>query len=231
MTVYQDALTLFVYNLGMSLTRMGQRSDVVRLLDDIDVNLNMSGQTTDSHQLTSIQVNCKPIILRASYRDILLLLGITNKVLEAYGQQNQQSDNQAGASTASLHNHAPTSQRPGLIARVSSRGTQTSVKPIGKAKVLMSKEELQATVDGLKLILIGDIQEQPLCLVHLKAFRAEAKDWTGQVKTTVFLSACSAEYFAIQLDASTTMTMSINYWNLTNSHWEPRKSLVYIIHI
>jgi vacuolar protein sorting-associated protein 13A/C len=178
---------LSVYNLGTSLTRMGQRSDIVRLLDDIDLTLSLDSRTTASHQMMNIEVNCKPIILRASYRDILLILGITNKVLEAYGSQNQHYTGLDSSSTTSLTSHGQISQRPGppstnrVMRRMSSRGTQGSSKPLGKAKVLMSKESCRATVDGLKLVLIGDIQEQPLLHVQFKAFRIDAKDWSGQV--------------------------------------------------
>ncbi|KAI0033184.1 hypothetical protein K488DRAFT_78064 [Vararia minispora EC-137] len=200
----QEILALSVYNLGMSLMRMGQRSDVVRLLDDFDLTLSLDSRATVSHQMMSIEINCKPIILRASYRDILLILGITNKVIHEYNRLDQQDAPREGSSALSMTARSQPPQRPGLsMIRNSSQGTRSSSKPLGKAKVLMSKEKCKATIEGLKLVVIGDIQEQPLLHVHFKAFCINAKDWTGQ------------------LEASTTIALSINYWNLSNSHWEP----------
>lgn len=63
--------------------------------------------------------------------------------------------------------------------------------------------QLKATIDGFQLILIGDLHELPLLHLHTKPFTAEVHDWSGDLK---FL---------------TSSKVSIKYYNLTNSAWEP----------
>ncbi len=75
---------------GMSLLRMGSPEDA-RILDDVDLTLTLDSLTMSSHQMTSIEIAIKPIVLRASYRDIMLILTIVNKVMEGYGKRKNRS--------------------------------------------------------------------------------------------------------------------------------------------
>ncbi|VDB84480.1 unnamed protein product [Peniophora sp. CBMAI 1063] len=196
----QGVLALTVDKLGMSLTRMGKGAEEVRFLDDLDLTLSMDNKMTADQTMTSIEISCKPVVLRASYRDILLILAITHKATVAYAQQaaSPRSPTDVSSSARSLP-----SSRPNAMTRYSSRGTQQSSRPLGRAHVSLSSESLKASLDGLKLILIGDLHEQPMVSVQSRPFRVGAKDWSGA------------------LDVSTTIAMSIDYWNLSNSHWEP----------
>jgi hypothetical protein len=40
---------------------------------------------------------------------------------------------------------------------------------------------LDASIEGFRLVLIGDIHELPLVHFESKAFELSAKDWTGEV--------------------------------------------------
>ncbi|KAI0068196.1 hypothetical protein BV25DRAFT_1793389 [Artomyces pyxidatus] len=199
----QGILALNVERAGMSLTRMGKGAEEARFLDELDFTLSLDSRTSSAHQMTSIEMNFKPIVLRASYRDIKLMLTIVNKATEAYARQTQSDAPQVRPSLSegrsSSRGLSLTNASRGLISRTS----QSRLQPVGKARVLLSKEQLKASFDGFRLILIGDIHEQPLLYLKVKPFGVGVKDWSGE------------------LQASTTLASSISFWNLTNSHWEP----------
>jgi hypothetical protein len=50
--------------------------------------------------------------------------------------------------------------------------------------VLVSKEQLKATINGFQFVLVGDMQEIPM--VHLSAseFAVSLQDWSGDVSTS-----------------------------------------------
>lgn len=182
---------------GMALLRMGRPEDA-RILDDVDLTLTLDSRTMSSHQMTSVDITLKPIVLRASYRDITLILTIVNKVMEAYGRQ-----------TSTTPGTEP--PRPSMAAsktggrRVSggsvqgTRSAHPNNLPLGTAHVVLSKEQvrrdgfvtgdeltspppqLKASVDGFRLILIGDLHEQPLLHLVIKPFILGLHDWSGEV--------------------------------------------------
>ncbi|THH01814.1 hypothetical protein EW026_g979 [Hermanssonia centrifuga] len=192
----QGILALSVERLGMSLTRMGKSAETVRFLDDVDLTLSLDSRSSASHRVTNMQLTSKAIVFRASYRDINLITTIVNKAIALY--------------SASTETHGSTSD--GKVTqfvkdgRASGRPTRTlgpSSQPVGNAKVVLSKEQFQGSCDGFRLVLIGDLHEQPLLHLKVKPFILGAKDWSGE------------------LQATTTLAVYASYWNLTNSHWEP----------
>lgn len=44
--------------------------------------------------------------------------------------------------------------------------------------------QFRGSFDGLRLVLIGDLHEQPLLHVKVKPFIMGAKDWSGEVSVT-----------------------------------------------
>ena len=185
---------------GMALLRMGSPEDA-RILDDVDLTLTLDSRTMSSHQMTSVDIAFKPVILRASYRDIMLILTIVNKAMEAYGRQ-------TSAATSSELAHPPLPISTTGVRRASggsAQGTrsfsgQSSNLPLGTAQVLLSKEQvrreglvtedeltssppqLKASFDGFRLILIGDLHEQPLLHFVVKSFVLNLNDWSGEVR-------------------------------------------------
>ncbi|KAF8168100.1 vacuolar protein sorting-associated protein 13 [Crassisporium funariophilum] len=189
----QGILALTISRLGMSLIRMGRASESVRFLDDVDLTFSLDSRSSSSQQMTNMEIAAKPIVFRASYRDINLISSIVNKAIEGYGKSQQPKLNPKDESTGSSQSRETVTN-----STISSRSRQS-----GKARVLMSKEQLKGSFDGLRLVLIGDLHEQPMLHLKIKPFIVGAKDWSGE------------------LHATTTMTTQITYWNLTNSHWEP----------
>ena len=184
----------------MSLLRMGSPEDA-RILDDLDSTLTLDSRTMSAHQMTSIDIAIKPIVLRASYRDIMLILSIANKALEAYGRQTSA----APSSKAAQPSQAVSTTATRRVSGGSAQGTRpyaskSNNQPLGTAHVVLSKEEvrrespateleltslppqLKASLDGFRLILIGDLHEQPLLHLVIKPFVMNVNDWSGEVR-------------------------------------------------
>ncbi|PPQ64275.1 hypothetical protein CVT24_008413 [Panaeolus cyanescens] len=188
----QGILALTVANLGMSLMKMGHADESVRFLDDMDFTFTLDSRSSSSHQMTNIEIISKAIVFRASYRDINLITSIVNKAIERYSEtQNRQVPaNRSERKSFSPVDTSATDNTPRHLS-------------VGKARVVISKEQLKSSFDGFRLILIGDMHEQPMLHLKVKPFNIDAKNWTGE------------------LSATATMSLVITYWNLTNSHWEP----------
>ncbi|RDB28887.1 Vacuolar protein sorting-associated protein 13 [Hypsizygus marmoreus] len=190
----QGIMALSVKRLGMSLTRMGKVSESVRFLDDVDLTLSLDSRSSSLQQMTSIEIAVQPIVFRASYGDISMISSIVNKALMLYGNTEKTEAPQQGVQSLT----AKPSER---LAK--SATSQYRHPTLGNAHVLMSKEQLTGSFDGFRLVLIGDLHEQPMLHLKVKPFIIGARDWSGE------------------LQATTTMAVNISYWNLTNSHWEP----------
>ncbi|KAF7791866.1 hypothetical protein EIP86_002890 [Pleurotus ostreatoroseus] len=193
----QGILALSVDRLGMSLTSMGKDADTVRFLDDVDLTFALDSRTSASQQMTSIEITSQPIVFRASYRDINLITTIVNKAITLYGQTAKQNDSRATSDKP----HAPSMQR--TSSNRAGKGASARSGALGDASVVVSKEQFKASCDGFRLVLIGDLHEQPLLHMRVKPFIFGAKDWSGEVQATA------------------TWSVHTSYWNLTNSHWEP----------
>ncbi|TFY80723.1 hypothetical protein EWM64_g3289 [Hericium alpestre] len=197
----QGILALTVNNAGMSLTRMGKDAEAVRFLDDVDMTFALDSRAPSAlHQVTNIEISSTPIVFRASYRDIRLILAIVNKATEAYGQCNYSPpEKQVQKPKRGVHSIP---QKQSLQVQLAKKGRPPS-RVMGSARVLTSREQLKATFEGFRLILIGDLHEQPMLHLKVKSYVVDLKDWSSQ------------------LQASTTLATSVSFWNLTNSHWEP----------
>lgn len=190
-------MALTVNRLGMSLMRMGRSSETVRFLDDVDITFSLDSRSSSSQYMTNMELTAKPIIFRASYRDINLITSIVNKAVELY------SESQNASTTNKTSHLAPASAEDTSNSHVTKATSQKSkkppVRPVGTARVLMSKEQvrtpgcainlilmlvsvqLKGSFDGFRLVLIGDLHEQPMLHLKVKPFIIGAKDWSGEV--------------------------------------------------
>jgi vacuolar protein sorting-associated protein 13A/C len=182
---------------GMALLRMGSTDDA-RILDDVDLTLTLDTRMMSSHQMTSIDITFRPIVLRASYRDIVLILTIVNKAMEAYGRQTNTAPSSEPVHPSAISTTA-VRRASGGSAQSRSDSSLSSNLPLGTAQVVLSKEQvcredfvteniltrappqLKASFDGFRLILIGDLHEQPLLHLVIKSFVLSLNDWSGEV--------------------------------------------------
>lgn len=143
----QGIIALTVTRLGMSLMRMGRYSEVVRFLDNLDLTVSLDSRSSTSQQMSNIEISVKPVVLRASYRDINLITSIVNRAIELYSRS-QQPSVASPVSTPDMSS-PNTKTRPAGIS-VGSPGTGALTQ--GKATVLMSKEQVGASlILGLQL--------------------------------------------------------------------------------
>ncbi|KAI1388182.1 vacuolar protein sorting-associated protein 13 [Hypoxylon trugodes] len=218
----QHSLTFQVSQVGMFLCRMDKFDETrLRILDDFSIQLSMDSSQPNR---SSIHVDIDPLILRLSLRDILLVLQIISKASELSGNDNSRPKPKVSASdrkakqlrqagikerTASgrgqstiAGNKSRTAKTPGTIATGRS-GKGQSHEPHDLSKTPKRHEELTATIDGVRVILIGDVHELPILDLSVKNFTASAADWSSTLK------------------AETAIDMYINVYNFAKSAWEP----------
>lgn len=205
----QHALTFQVSQIGMFLCRMDKfDSSRLRIIDDFSIQLNMD---VSKVACTSIHIDIEPLILRLSLRDILLVLQIISKASELSGRENQAATETPAEMKARQLRQAGLKQRA-ASGRTSTmgktKGTKTiakSVKPsstVAQAQAA-SHEELSATIQGVRIVLIGDLHELPILDIGVKEFTATAENWTSNLKA----------------DAAIDMYSSV--YNFSKSSWEP----------
>lgn len=121
----------------MSLIRMGADADTVRFLDDVDLTFSMDSRSSTREQMTSMELAVKPIVFRASYRDIILITTIASKALDLYGKSQNNSSVTSTASTKSAQPNVGPSQAS------RSNVTRSHRQAFGEARVLVSKEQVR----------------------------------------------------------------------------------------
>ncbi|KAI1272115.1 hypothetical protein F5Y07DRAFT_311873 [Xylaria sp. FL0933] len=213
----QHSLTFQVSEVGMFLCRMDKFDESrLRVLDDFSIQVYM-----DSSQpsLTNIHVDIEPLILRLSLRDILLVLQIVSKASELSGEEDggdrRTSQKKSQQRPGSLKERSASGRGQSTIAASRSRaaksaGTLTtrsrkelSDQPHDISKPPKRHEELTATLEGVRVVLIGDVHELPILDLSIKNFTASAADWSSNLK------------------AETAIDMYINVYNFAKSAWEP----------
>ncbi|KAG8880371.1 hypothetical protein FRB97_000908 [Tulasnella sp. 331] len=182
----QGILALTVNRMGMFLMSMNKPSEKVSFLDEVDITLSLDNRQASSRAMTSIEIAVLPIVFRASMRDINLIMAIVNRGMELSSQS--QAPNQKGNdpfSRPSNINRNARSRRS--IDRKSNRGSGGP-----NARLITSKEKLQASFDGFRLVLIGDIHELPMLHLETQAFSVTAKDWSSEVRRDALTGALAA---------------------------------------
>ena len=127
----------------MSLTKMPRGSDEVKFLDEVDFTVSLDSRTSSSHQTTSIEVASKPIILRASYRDIQLILTICNKAMAAYGQLSVPNTSSNSLQSRPAARNTSVSSKSELTHHSATAMKSSRSQAPGLARVLVSKEQVE----------------------------------------------------------------------------------------
>ncbi|KAG0050250.1 hypothetical protein BGZ83_004992 [Gryganskiella cystojenkinii] len=206
----QETMTLIVDRVGMFLCKMDKRDDTcLRFIDNFDIALSMGTRSpTPGHQLTNITLDVRPLVLRLSYRDAMLVMDIVNKVTE------MQSKAQPAAEKSSEPNKQitvgttpkplePSERRSTTVAVATASPKPTAKRLVEEASFVSTRETLKGVIQGLQLILIDDMHSLPMLDLKLDRFDLEVKEWSSEMKV------------------DTSLRPSINYFNVRNSHWEP----------
>ncbi|KAE8355847.1 hypothetical protein BDV28DRAFT_20786 [Aspergillus coremiiformis] len=215
---HQNVSTLQISKVGMFLCRMDKfETSRLRILDDFTLEMSMDSRPQErGSALTSINVHVEPLVLRLSLRDILMAIQIVNKASEMRAQKPNEGEtgevkrlsDGKGASVKpsrrksvgrqSSTTHAPRSHRD-------SRGAVDTTERglISHGSAILKKEEMDAQIDGIRVILIGDLHDLPLLDWSVKKFTVDVRDWSST------------------LNADTSFDTFINVYNFSKSAWEP----------
>jgi vacuolar protein sorting-associated protein 13A/C len=126
----------------MSLVKMDNLQEQVRFMDDLDLTFVMDSRKSATEQRTSIDIDAKPIVFRASYRDIMLITSIANRAVEL-------SSKTAPPNALGSDKSMPKSTR-----RMSSRRQIADVQTMfsEQPRIIMSKEQVGHQERALRLI-------------------------------------------------------------------------------
>ncbi|KAL6852521.1 Vacuolar protein sorting-associated protein 13 [Amphichorda felina] len=210
----QHALTFQVSQIGMFLCRMDKfETSRLRIIDDFSIQMSMDSSKPLS---TNIHIEVEPLILRLSLRDILLAVQIFSKAGELSGSETKEPK---GPKETAAEQKARELRSAGLKQKTASgRGQSTVAKATGTKSVAPADprdqrkssqgvsqryEELSATVEGVRIVLIGDLHELPILDIGVKEFTASAVNWSSNLK------------------AEAAIDLYSNVYNFSKSSWEP----------
>lgn len=213
---HQNVSTLQINKVGMFLCRMDKfETSRLRILDDFTVEMAMDNRTRESgNAMTSIDVHIEPLVLRLSLRDILMAIQIVNKVSEMTARASESSEGKEakkndGKNTKSSKKKLPSNKSSSAVSSSKSqRQTSTAVRTresrlAPQQSAILQREDLTAQVDGIRVILIGNMHDLPLIDWSVKKFTVNARDWSSAV------------------NADTSFDTFINVYNFSKSVWEP----------
>ncbi|KAJ5374980.1 Vacuolar protein sorting-associated protein 13 [Penicillium concentricum] len=208
---HQNVSTLQIQKVGMFLCRMDKfETSRLRILDDFTLEMSIDSRSQEKGSaLTSIEVHLEPLVLRLSLRDILMAIQIVNKASEMRAQNSQQIESGEAkkitdAKTTRARSASKTSSTIAKRARRLSQGVANLDKTITtQSSVLLKREEMSAKIDGVRVILIGDLHDLPLLDWSVKKFNVDVRDWSST------------------LNADTNFETFLNVYNFSKSAWEP----------
>jgi vacuolar protein sorting-associated protein 13A/C len=208
---HQNVSTLQIQKVGMFLCRMDKfETSRLRILDDFTVEMSIDSRAQDKGSaLTSIEVHLEPLVLRLSLRDILMATQIVNKAAEMRAQNAQQIESGEVKKIADVKTTRgrSASKTSSTIAKRARRLSQTvgqlDQRTAPQTSVLLKREELSAKIDGVRVILIGDLHDLPLLDWSVKKFSVDVRDWSST------------------LNADTNFETFLNVYNFSKSAWEP----------
>ena len=126
-------MTLAVHELGMSFGRMDQPSERVRFLDDVDITVALDTRGIAGKQSMTLELDITPVIFRASYTEIMLIVDVVNKAaaLASAATSNKQDGGEALET-------APVPSRNRAISDVQPAGGRKSTS--SRPQVIVSKQ-------------------------------------------------------------------------------------------
>ncbi|KAM0716599.1 hypothetical protein Q7P37_008044 [Cladosporium fusiforme] len=217
----QHAMTLQVDKIGMFLCRMDQfETSQLRILDDFSIQTSLDMQSRGKgSSLMSINVDIGPMVLRLSLRDILLAMQIVNRASAMSSSQDAKLQEEGPKKIAQVKSTKGTSTKAkgNKSMRHTVHSTQkvqantiktnkTHVKRESRqleGSAVIKREEMRIQMDGIRVVLIGDLHELPMIDWSVKKFGVDVRDWTGN------------------MTADTSIDTFINVYNFSKSAWEP----------
>ena len=213
----QNVSTLQISKVGMFLCRMDKfETSRLRILDDFTVEMSLDSRNQDrGSSLTSIDVHVDPLVLRLSLRDILMAVQIVNKVSEmtaraskgGEGKDVKKAADSKGSKAKSSSKRRPSGKNSSLTqqraaANASTKEAEDS-RLLSPKSAVLNREGLTAQIEGVRVILIGNLHDLPLLDWSVKKFNVDVRDWSTA------------------LTADTNFDTFVNVYNFSKSAWEP----------
>ncbi|SCW01107.1 LAFE_0D05226g1_1 [Lachancea fermentati] len=208
----QNIMSASANNVGMFLCKMGSFEDNrIRLLDDFSSSVVVDDRNSTADKLlTNIQFSVEPLTMRLSLRDIRLAMSIFNKAMIMARKHGLITDDIAKDDDMSTKygtfskefKKTLSKYAPSVISSLSNLSTGDGKEQID-SKAILKAEKLNADIEGLRLVLIGDVHELPILDMNIKPFTVSAKDWSSDIEIIT-----SIETYA-------------NIFNYSRSSWEP----------
>ena len=215
----QNAFTLQITKVGMFLCRMDKfETSRLRILDDFSIAMSMDSRSQGKKSsLISISIEIEPLVLRLSLRDILLALQIVNKASEMSNNisGDKKEDTEPEKIKEITGTAASSTKRKSIAGKPASTAAKRTTKSVQASKsieksskpsqssIVMKREEMNATIDGIRVILISDLHELPLLDWSVKKFNVDVRDWSSS------------------MTGDTNFDTYINVYNFSKSAWEP----------
>lgn len=152
----QGTFVLSVDHLGIFLCRMDRPKEIIRILDDFDLNLSMDTRTDDGSQSSSIELDVQPLVLRLSNRDIVLVNSIVSRAVELSGGGKEEATAPKDSKAVVVRQ---ASAAPTAASQTPSSRRRASLAKQPRAEVLVTKE----TVSSRLLRIEGTTDIQILC--------------------------------------------------------------------
>ncbi|KAJ5899161.1 hypothetical protein N7495_003905 [Penicillium taxi] len=209
---HQNVSTLQIQKVGMFLCRMDKfETSRLRILDDFTVELSVDSRSQEKGSaLTSIEVHIEPLVLRLSLRDILMAIQIVHKAAEMRaGNAPKLQGGEAKKITDGKNARDSSGKTSSTLVHRARKSASHIVEGFDKnaalqgSSAVLKREELSAKIDGIRVILIGDLHDLPLLDWSVKKFNIDVRDWSST------------------LNVDTSFDTFINVYNFSKSAWEP----------
>ncbi|KAI8811809.1 hypothetical protein BJ742DRAFT_753443 [Cladochytrium replicatum] len=186
--VSHEMITTFsAQGLGMFFCSMDRiEFTKVRFIDNFDITLAMDSRMTGpGHKLMSVNLGISPLMVRISYHDVQLISDILR--------------------IATNLSNGPAAKR---IEPKETAAVNLPLSPTALTKaddLVMSRETFTMTSQGMRLVIIDDLNDLHLPMLDfaVQRFEGEISNWTSELRV------------------DTAFSLQVNYFNLKNSHWEP----------
>lgn len=124
---------------------MGKQYDAVRFMDEVDIKMASESRSELNKQLMSVNVQVEQeLVLRMSYRDILLISSIANKAVSLFSSSGTDHD---ASRQAAFDSATTTAVSKRDIGQKTSAGLSKGLsKAALRAKVVMTTEEVKTVL-------------------------------------------------------------------------------------
>lgn len=199
----QNVTSLAANNIGMFMTQMNDFDEnQYRIIDDFSLSFAYDDRGSNSTSfLTNVQASIDPILLRVSLRDIRLAIKIFNKASDLFNKSNPKNGTEDTDYRFSEDFKRRLSQyAPSILTELSLKSKKDNGED---EKIVIKGEEFNASIGGVRFVLIGDVHELPIVDMMVSPFEIRAINWSTD------------------LSAEAHVELFINIYNYSKSTWEP----------